>query len=364
MVYSDGEQGDSEAASNEYVGGKRFTQELVRELEGITPSFLDSAERFPSGLELRLAPAQFRAILGIAQALVEVDWSRLPTDLAANVQGALTRLMDVVRAILRFPEGAEEDPIAGAQNLRDDMERLANFFSKTVEPAVERARRDGTPADSEREAAAQAVEAAQIREALTTAQAELAELRAQNSEISAELEARGALVEARRDETSASGATELAKAYSDQARQHAKQGWYWGGALIGALILAVGAGLLLLLKVNELPTDATAGEIASHITLDILIVGLLIYVVRMASHQFSVHRHLAAIADSKAAALQTFSRIVSSASEPETRTAIAEILAQSVFSSDHSGFIASSNDQITLVERLAGTVSQRAASNR
>lgn len=363
MVYKDGGQGDSDAASGEYVGGRRFIEELVRELEGINPSFLDSPERFPKGLDLRLAPAQFRAILGIAQALMEVDWSRLPSDLVVSIQKALTRLMDVVRAIMRFPEGTEDDPIVGAKNLRDEMERLATFFSKAVEPVVENARRDSAPTKSGKETAAQAVEAAQIRDALDAAQAELAELRAKNREISAELEARGALVEARRDETSASGATELAKAYSDQALRHTKQWWYWGGALIGALVLAIGLGLLLLLEVNELPADATTGEIASHVALDVLVIGLLIYVVRIASHQFSVHRHLAAVADSKAAALQTFSRIVSSASEPETRTAIAEILAQSVFSSDHSGFIASSHDQITLVERLVGTVSQRATNN-
>jgi hypothetical protein len=241
------------------------------------------------------------------------------------------------------------------------MERISSFFSEVVEPAVERQRRDNNPADIEKETAAHAIEAAEIREALKRTQAELAELRTKNREISAELDARGDLVEARRDETSSSGATELAQAYSEQVERHTRQWWYWGAGLIGTLALAIGLGLTLLLWINELPADAEPAEIASHVTLDILVIGLLIYLVRITSHQFSVHRHLAAVAESKEAALLTFSRIVSAASEPETRTAMAGILAQSVFSSDHSGFITSSHDQITLVERLAGTVSQRSA---
>ncbi|HYP55368.1 MAG TPA: hypothetical protein VEQ41_03585 [Solirubrobacterales bacterium] len=345
-----------------HAGGRRYIEELVSELKKVTPGFLDDPDAFPPGLNLKLAPAQFRSIVRIAEGFLEIEWAQVPSPLIDDVRHSLTRLLETVRAIHSFPGGAD-DPRAAAEDLNDEMNSLSVFFSEEVEPLLDEARREASRPGAEKEAAAQVVEAAQVREALSSAQAELANLRARNTKISAELDARSALVEAQRDESGAGGATDLAKAYAEQAERHTRQGWYWGGGLVGALVLAVGFGLFLLLEINELPPDAKPGQIASHLALDVLVIGLLIYTVRIASHQFSVHRHLAAVADSKAAALLTFSRIVAGASEPEIRTAMAGILAQSVFSSDHTGFISSAHDQITLVERLAGTVSQRASAS-
>jgi hypothetical protein len=132
-----------------------------------------------------------------------------------------------------------------------------------------------------------------------------------------------------------------------------------GDKLAVALIVAAVAGYLII-DANRPPDDATTARIVSAITLDLLIVGLLIYVVRVASHQFSVHRHLASVARNKASALSTFNRIVSAGTEAETRTALAAVLAQAVFMSDETGFIDASGGQVTLIERLAAPVTQRA----
>ena len=45
-----------------------------------------------------------------------------------------------------------------------------------------------------------------------------------------------------------------------------------------------------------------------------------------------------------------------SSSEREVRNAIAVVLAQAVFSSDETGFVDSSNDHITLIERVASGI--------
>jgi hypothetical protein len=350
---------ESNQRNDAHPGGRHYVAELARDLSNIPEHQLRRGERFPSGLELRFAPAQFRSILAVTKSLLEADWAALPREIVTRVPEALTQLLEVARRIERYPAGHKGAPRDFIQEIEKELDDMQRFFSERVEPAVEAA------AAVERSAANAGAsidpdEFHKLQADLKAANQNLDLLERRNAEISAELDGRRALVEARRDETGSSGAAVLAQAYSEQALRHTRQWWYWGGGLIGALILAIGVGLLLLLQVNELPADAEPAQIASHVALDVLVIGLLIYMVRIASHQFSVHRHLAAVADSKAAALLTFSRIVSAASEPETRTAIAGILAQSVFSSDHTGFIASSHDQVTLIERLAGTVSQRA----
>lgn len=178
------------------------------------------------------------------------------------------------------------------------------------------------------------------------------------SELDKKLEEMTALAEAQRDVTSASGATELAEAYSREADRHAR-GWKsWLGALIGAVVLAGGVGAAVI-AIAHPARQATNGEIATSIAIQILVVGLSIYLVRMAGTQFRAHRHLEAVNRSKAAALATFNRIVSGPSESEVRTAVAAVLAQAVFTSEETGFIDGGADHVTLVERAIGPILQR-----
>lgn len=107
------------------------------------------------------------------------------------------------------------------------------------------------------------------------------------------------------------------------------------------------------------PDDASNADIAAAVAIQLLVVGLLLYVVRTAGGQFRAHRHLEAVNRNKAAALATFNRIVTGPSEKEVRTAVAVVLAQAVFSSDDTGFVESANDGVTLLERAASPVIQR-----
>jgi len=63
-----------------------------------------------------------------------------------------------------------------------------------------------------------------------------------------------------------------------------------------------------------------------------------------------VYRHLEIVARNNAAALDTFSRLVSAGSEPDVRTAIATILAEHVFKSDETGLIDPGSDHIKEAE--------------
>jgi hypothetical protein len=78
--------------------------------------------------------------------------------------------------------------------------------------------------------------------------------------------------------------------------------------ILGALVLGGIVGSLIVVLALHPSDDAKNGEIASKLTFGLLIIGLLLYVVRMTSLQFRVHRHLEAVSRNKAAALPTFNR--------------------------------------------------------
>jgi hypothetical protein len=159
------------------------------------------------------------------------------------------------------------------------------------------------------------------------------------------------LVEAQREATGTSGIADLSADYSAQADAHSRAWRVWGATLIVTLGVAA-IGSLRLLSNDHVPEGEITGETVVSIARNLLVVGLLLYAVRLASLQFRVHRHLEAVARNKSAALATFNRIVAVASEREVRNAIATVLAQSVFASEETGFVDSGNDHVTLIERV------------
>jgi hypothetical protein len=64
-----------------------------------------------------------------------------------------------------------------------------------------------------------------------------------------------------------------------------------------------------------------------------------------------VNRHLEAVARSKAAAISTFQRLVSSVEDADVKSAVTLTLAQAVFTPEETGLVDGSGDHVTLVER-------------
>jgi DNA repair exonuclease SbcCD ATPase subunit len=189
----------------------------------------------------------------------------------------------------------------------------------------------------------------------------LGDLEAERSELARRIEQFVPVIEAQREATTASGASELGKAYAQQAGEYRKEWQRWLRYLVIASVVALIGGVSVVL-ISHPSDDASNGQIVSRLAIEILVLGLLIYAVRLTAHQFRVHRHLETVAVSKAAALSTYNRLVAGPGEAEVRTAVAVALAQAVFESGFSGFIDSSQDGVTLVERLAAPVSQRLGS--
>jgi hypothetical protein len=186
-------------------------------------------------------------------------------------------------------------------------------------------------------------------------------LQARIDELERKLSGMEPVVEAQRAAAAEETTEELSREYTRQANEH-RDAWKLSlKILIGVGTGAIVAGIALLI-INR-PTGAKIdGETVARLAIDVYVIGLLLYAVRVASLQFRAHRHLEAKARSKAAALSTFSRFVASGAEPSTRDVVAQTLAQSVFESGDTGFVESGSDQITLIERVIGPAVQRASS--
>jgi hypothetical protein len=115
---------------------------------------------------------------------------------------------------------------------------------------------------------------------------------------------------------------------------------------VGAVVGAVATFLALRPeRGNKDPADFAA------LGLGLFIIGLLVFAVRVCAQNYRVNRHLQAVAKSKAAALSTFKRLVTSIEEQEIRSAVGLALAQAVFATEATGLVDSSGDHVTLVER-------------
>lgn len=182
----------------------------------------------------------------------------------------------------------------------------------------------------------------------------------QAAEIEQQLESLAPVVEAQREAAGISGFAKLSTDYDAQADDHARAWKRWGAGLLISVAGSV-VGSLLLFASERIPSGRIDNETVVTISRNLVVLGLLLYVVRLASLQFRVHRHLEAVARNKAAALSTFNRIIAVASEQEIRNAMATVLAQAVFSSDETGFVDGGNDHITLIERVASSVPRPSA---
>jgi hypothetical protein len=233
---------------------------------------------------------------------------------------------------------------------REARRELADVEAEVAEamPMLS-ARRDSTEVEVER---LRLVEAT-LADELASTESAIRKLEAdEQAERARDIETQLADLEPVVREAAGSGIADLSHDYTSQATRHAAAWKIWGGMLILTILAAV-IGSLVLFSSERIPTGVIDSETVVTIARNLLIVGLLLYVVRLASLQFRVHRHLEAVAHNKAAALSTFNRIVGVSGDPEVRNAIAAVLAQAVFSSEETGFVDGSDNHITLVERIA-----------
>lgn len=293
-----------------------------------------------------------------AQAIADRDISNLERQ-AEDAEG-----FDEYTEAHNFQRAAAERRVKLANEVNGLESELGGLRGEQIEAAAiqaaREARLESLKEQSQEQASRQSVSEEQVRRAAELEE-RLERLEQERGDLVARIEQYAPLVEAQREATSGSGSAELSRAYAEQADNYRDewQRWLkWLGVAVGVALVA-GVGVILLTH----PADnASPGTIASRIAIEVLVLGLLVYGVRVTAHQFRVHRHLETVCRSKASALRTFNRLVAGPGEAEVRTAVAVALAQAVFDSNSTGFIDSSQDGVTIVERVVGPIAQRLSS--
>lgn len=326
-------------------------EEQLKKLESYDLPTVEGRARL-GALAFEDAPTQIREIIEILHELRQEPLDRLDPNFIAEITGQLNGLIDVIDQMVALTAA---DPTAADQkaNYESQLAGYYTYFRTSVRPRAITARiREEMQAQSPTELATR------VRDQIEEADERLQRLQHREAELAQQLEALESVANVQREAASVSAADELSTDYSRQADDHAKAWKLWGKWLIAAVVFAIGGGIAVLLAAHP-EKNATNAQIVSRLTLILLVIGLLLYVVRLTSLQFRVHRHLEAVARSKAAALSTFNRIVVGPAESEVRTAVAQVLAQAVFKTDDTGFIDASAEHITLIERVVGPAIQR-----
>jgi hypothetical protein len=326
-------------------------QHAVDELFDIHPESARGVDRL-GRLAFDDAPAQLKHLRTILTELAREEWHRLPVQLRAGIEGQLIAVLDTFSEMSKLSSDAH-DAAAAREDLAQRLTAHTEWFSSEVWPHCVTARVEAALLSREAGEAG-----AETRERLRAIRDDLNRLDDERARLAEAIKLMQPVVDAQREVVVASGVEQLGVSYVAEATKHRESWTLWLKWLIASVVIAVIGGVVAVVAAHP-DEDAGNGEIISALAVELLIIGLLLYVVRMASLQFRVHRHLETVATNKANALATFNRMVAGQTEADVRVAVAGLLAQAVFSSDESGFIDASADHVTLIERVVGPAVQR-----
>lgn len=283
---------------------------------------------------------------------VRLDWDRLGPAKRTEIAGQVNGFVASVDAMLKMDssrvDSTDESTTWTPDQVRqqrdayeNEMTTFHNWFLDNVQPVCVTA-----PARRAAEEYVREESASLSEEQVNDLRQTFAELRDQAREF----ERLRPLVEAQRELLGESATTKLSGDFDTEATDHGTAWKWWLGALLVWVVVS-GIGGVFFIDQTKPPDNATNAQIASHLFLDLLVIGLALFVVRTLSLQFRAHRHMEVVARNKANALSTFNRIVAG-QESEVKAVVAAALAQSVFSIDENVFGDSSSEHVTILERV------------
>ena len=328
--------------------GRPFAEELAR-LEAFDPEVVRGTTRL-GDLAFEEAPAQLATAIRYLCELQEENWADYDPSITQQIAQHATEAANLLDQMV-----ALSSSVPDAQNQKNNLEAtlanavatIRNNWQAYAKTALmlrllhdERAEESGAP------------------EAREQARQELRELQDELRAVRSSLEEARPAVQAAREAAGVTAAVDLSEFYETRAKEERTAWKAWGWWLIAAIAGAIVGGILTVLGLHP-DKHATNAEIVSSLAIDVLVVGLLLYAVRVVAMQFRAHRHLWAVARSKAAALRTFSRWVVTAAEPEVRGQVTLVVAQQILSVEDSGFADASGDHVTLIERVLSPAVQR-----
>jgi hypothetical protein len=315
------------------------------------PGEVVGERRMGAGMSFANADTAVRDVAEIVQEL-RLDWDRLGPSKQGEIAGQVNGFVNLIDSILKMDSSKVDTTQEGTtwtpdqvREQRDawwrDINSQHTAFLDNVRPLCVSAPARRAAEEYVREESASLSEA-QVNELRQT----FAELKEQASEF----ERMKPIVEAQRELLGTAGTTKVSAHFETEADGHGKAWKLWLTALVIWLVIAGVAGVIFIDQTRPAST-ATNAQTATHLFLDLLVIGLLIFVVRILTLQFRAHRHMEIVSRNKANALSTFNLLVVGM-EPEVKSTIASALAQSVFSTEDAIFSDSSSEHVTILERV------------
>lgn len=310
----------------------------IRRLLGFDLDEVQGRERL-GALAFNQAPAVVEEIRGIVRDLALEPWDEIPAP--GDLQSNISELNRFLGEMLELSSDA--DNAAGEkQRLDERISEQKTWFRNQARPWARRAFIDQRLA----ERPDSAPEAEQLEEMRKT----LGSLRKEADEVRRELESRRDLVNQFRDAARESAGQELSGVFLGRANDCRNAATRWLKALAVASVVAVIGAIVTFDKVRPDEGAHDPHDYAA-LGLGVFILGIFAFAVRVCAQNYRVNRHLEAVARSKAAAISTFQRLVTSAEDEEVKSAVTLTLAQAIFTTEETGLVDGSGDHVTLVER-------------
>jgi hypothetical protein len=296
------------------------------------------------------ADAKLQDVIRVLEDLRLEEWRLISAELGNQIVGWANTLLATMEQMAQL-RASQPDHQAQHDSLVPQFEQYYRFFIDQVRPLCVTAR---------------VVEILRTRRDLLEgdlSQDRIDELRATFHKLEGDVEefkTLSDLVTAQRQLVGKEGVSDLSTHFTKLAKDSQKDFKKWAKGLM----LAVGVGgvtTIVFVYLTRPGDNAGNPEIISHTILDVLVVGLIIFLIRFVALQTRAHRQVEFVSRSKANALSTFNLIVAGQEDETVRAQIASALAQAVFKSDDGIFSDPSSDSITIIERVIGAASARAS---
>jgi hypothetical protein len=318
-------------------------QEQVRLLFSFDLDEVQGRDRLGS-LYFDTAPELIEAIRAMVRDLSQEPWDELPASITGDhLRQQLQTLNDVLGQMAAL--SADHENAASQKSQFDNqLGQIHEWFRSQVRPHAITARVNrridealaGTDGDTE------AAYGERVKR--------LAELDRRVDALQRNLDSREDLVSGLREAAGESAGEELSNVFHARAQELGDSAKTWFRALVGSGVGALVGAVVTFMALRPERGEEDPADFAA-LGLGLFIIGLLVFAVRICAQNYRVHRHLQAVAKSKAAALSTFKRLIASIEEAEIRSSVALVLAQAVFATEDTGLVDSSGDHVTLVER-------------
>jgi hypothetical protein len=276
------------------------------------------------------------------------EWTRIEPGLAGEIAGNSNALVNTLTQMAEL-RSSQPDVQAQRDSLSQQFEGQYLFFVYRIWPLCFTARvRDIALRNPE------LLAAGLTPERLTELQTAFQRLEAEVEEFKSLSD----LVSAQRQLVGEGGVSDLSAHFSTLVTTSKEAFGKWAASLAAAVVLG-GAGAVAWVYLTRPGNNAGNAEIVTHIALDVLVVGLVVFLIRFFSIQTRAHRHVEFVSRNKANALSTFNLIVTGVEDPVVRAQVASALADAVFKSDDGIFSDASSDSVTIIERVIGAAAAR-----